>query len=401
MICIFARKVTDELASLVEQIDVVVERNAARKMAAFVVLFGDDPEVTKLKLESLARDHRIERVPLTVFSGAAGPPNYAIAKDAEVTVMMWGGEKKLVRVNHTHGKGKVGKSFIAKVVADASAADVENSAVAAGVFNTQISIERLKQLGTLTDIDALDLQDVNLTPTGLKYLQGLTKLRLLNLFRNKKLTDSAVDTLIAFTQLEELNISSTQITNTGLERLAKNLPKLKKLNFRNSRQIDDTGLEQLLQRPELEVLLCGNTLITDAGLARISKMTSLRELEVRKTKITDAGFFHLKQLTKLRKLNCSDNNKITSESVRHLSNLTELRALDLSQTRIGDAGLAQLGGLIHLEQLDLSRTPITGEGLRHLHQLRHLHFVNLFGTRVTDETVIDLQKALPNCEIVR
>ncbi len=400
MICIFARGITDELASLVKQIDTVVEANEASKLAAFVVLLSADLDSSEQKLKTLAEQQGIKRVPLTVFVGTVGPPNYAIAEDARVTVMMWGGEKKLIRVNHTFGKKKLSQPFVARVVADAASSDEQDFAVSVGVFNTPITNDHLNHLATLTEVETLDLQDVNLSAAGLRRLRGLTRLRSLNLFRNKRLTDSAVDTLASFTQIEELDISSTRITNEGLARLAQKLNKLTKLNFRNSRQIDDTGLEQLVQRRQLQVLLCGNTFITDAGLAHISQLTSLRELEIRKTKIRNEGLAQLRTLTNLRNLNCSDNN-ITGDGLRHLSGLVELRSLDLSQTRLDDDGLAHLGGMVHLEELDLSRTPITGEGLRHLRPLKNLKFINLFATQATEASVVELQRALPNCKVLR
>lgn len=43
-------------------------------------------------------------MPLTVFDNVAGSANYRIATKAAVTVMMWRGEKKVVRVNHARPK---------------------------------------------------------------------------------------------------------------------------------------------------------------------------------------------------------------------------------------------------------------------------------------------------------
>jgi hypothetical protein len=306
VICIFARRITDELAGLVKRVDEVVGKSEGGKLAAFVVFLTDDPESGEQELRSLADRTKISRVPLTVFDGAGGPESYAIVGEATVNVMMWRGEKKLVRANYTMGSGTLDEAFIAKVVA--LAGDNRSNAVSVGVYNTPITIERLKHLGTLTTVEALDLQDVNLTAAGLTQLQNLTRLRSLNLFRNKRLTDAAIETLVEFAELEELNISSTQITDAGLDRISRELTELKRLNFRNSRQIVDAGLEKLLQRPELEALLCGNTSITDAGLAHLGKLSSLHELEIRKTKITNDGLLHIAKLTNLRKLNCGDNN---------------------------------------------------------------------------------------------
>lgn len=118
MVSIFAREITDELTSLVKQIDKAVGKNEKQKMAAFVVFLSDDPDATEPKLKALAEKHGIKNVPLTIFDGTAGPPRYKIAKDAAVTVMMWRGFK--VSSNHAFAKGKLDKSGIKKVVASTS-----------------------------------------------------------------------------------------------------------------------------------------------------------------------------------------------------------------------------------------------------------------------------------------
>ena len=102
MINIFAREITDNLASLVKELDVVVGKNKDKKMAAFVVLLSEDPDAAEKKLKEFAVKHKIKNIPLTVFDGAAGPGGYKIAKDVDVTIMMW--RRVTVKVNHAFKK---------------------------------------------------------------------------------------------------------------------------------------------------------------------------------------------------------------------------------------------------------------------------------------------------------
>ena len=120
MVNIFTRKITGDLTSLVKRIDETVEKNQKRKMAAFVVLLSDDPDADEEKLKALAKKENIKNVPLTVFEGVSGPQPYKVAKDAEVTVMMWTGKGADLKVNHAFRAGELNKASIEKIIADTS-----------------------------------------------------------------------------------------------------------------------------------------------------------------------------------------------------------------------------------------------------------------------------------------
>lgn len=115
MAAVFTRELTDDLASLVKQIDKKIGEN--KKAAGFVVYLTDDPDAAEKELEAFGKKHGIENVPLTIFDGASGPPNYRIAKDAAVTVLLW--ERTKVQSAHAFETAKLDKSAVDKVVADA------------------------------------------------------------------------------------------------------------------------------------------------------------------------------------------------------------------------------------------------------------------------------------------
>jgi hypothetical protein len=73
-----------------------------------------------------------------------------------------------------------------------------------------------------------------------------------------------------------------------------------------------------------------------------------------------------------------------------LRRMPQLAGLDLTETRVTDAGLAEVGRLPHLTTLKLSRTPITDAGLAHLTGLASLRQLDLDGTRVSDAGVVYL-----------
>ncbi len=116
MINVFARELTDDLASLVKQLDDVVGKNKDKKMAGFVVLLSENPDADEAKVKAFAEKNGIKNLPLTIFDGVAGPPSYKLAKEADVTVLMW--VKTEVKVNHAFGKGGLTASAAKQVVGD-------------------------------------------------------------------------------------------------------------------------------------------------------------------------------------------------------------------------------------------------------------------------------------------
>jgi hypothetical protein len=118
VVSIFARNLDDaKLAKLIQDVDKSVGENKDSQMAAFVVLLTDDPDAAEKKLVSLAEKHKIKHTPLTTFDGEAGPPEYKISKDADVTVLMW--NKSKVEANHGFEKGKLDDKSIQTVLKDA------------------------------------------------------------------------------------------------------------------------------------------------------------------------------------------------------------------------------------------------------------------------------------------
>jgi hypothetical protein len=115
-VTVFTRDVNDSVKSLVKKIDGKVGENKDKKMAAFVVVLTSDPDKVEPKLTEIASKDQIKNTPLTVIEGDAGPEGYKIAKDAEVTVMMWVEGK--VKATHAFGKGQFDAKAVDAVIAD-------------------------------------------------------------------------------------------------------------------------------------------------------------------------------------------------------------------------------------------------------------------------------------------
>ena len=116
VVSIFTRTMNHEVAELVKEIDNVVGRNRSSGMAAFVVVLTDDPDTQETTLRKAARQYQIEHAPLTVFNNDAGPGQYKLSEDADVTVMMWVDDD--VKVNHVFRLTDLTGDAISRVVAD-------------------------------------------------------------------------------------------------------------------------------------------------------------------------------------------------------------------------------------------------------------------------------------------
>jgi uroporphyrinogen-III synthase len=98
---VFAREITPGLTSLVKKLEQTTA-DSSTKAGAFVVLMTDD-EKAETKLKELAEKENLKKVVL-LLDNPAGPSDYKIAKEADVTVLLY--EKKEVKKNFAFEKGK-------------------------------------------------------------------------------------------------------------------------------------------------------------------------------------------------------------------------------------------------------------------------------------------------------
>jgi hypothetical protein len=111
---IFAREVSDPLTSLVKKLDEATAQNTKAKMGSFVVFLSDE-ETLPAKLKTIADQQGLKKCILSV-DNPAGPSGYEIAKDADVTVVLY--NKRKVHANHAFKKGELNPAAIEKIVSE-------------------------------------------------------------------------------------------------------------------------------------------------------------------------------------------------------------------------------------------------------------------------------------------
>ena len=116
---------------------------------------------------------------------------------------------------------------------------------------------------------ALDLRLSNITDDGLEHIKGLTALRKLNL-ESTKITDGGLEQLKGMHFLTWLNLCSTEITDAGLLNVGR-LSDMKELDLHHEdygRRPPDGHLHGLTELNDLWLM---NTDVTDAGVATLQQ----------------------------------------------------------------------------------------------------------------------------------
>lgn len=100
---------------MVKKLDAAIADNKDAKMGSFVVVMTDDTDKMEKSLKAMAEKEKLTKVVLTIDS-PAGPEDYKISKDADVTVLLY--TKKEVKKNLAFAKGKFDSKAVDAVVGE-------------------------------------------------------------------------------------------------------------------------------------------------------------------------------------------------------------------------------------------------------------------------------------------
>jgi hypothetical protein len=114
---VFARDLSDPLASLAKKLDAATVKNSDSRMGSFIVFLNDDEEIDK-KLKDLADKKHLTKIALSVMANKAGPDpkSYKIAKDADVTVVLY--NKNKCEASYAFKKGEMTDKDVDQIVSD-------------------------------------------------------------------------------------------------------------------------------------------------------------------------------------------------------------------------------------------------------------------------------------------
>jgi internalin A len=244
----------------------------------------------------------------------------------------------------------------------------------------------------LAKLDYLDISDTNLGDGAIAQLRNCSQLTLL-WANDTKLTDAGLVDAGALRKLRLITLARTQITDAGL----RNLSKLKNLMGLDAdgTQVTDHGLSALTPQHIVRLRIADTPHISDAALVEAAKFPNLRTLDLsdrqksRLSPISTTGVAQLDGLKNLTYIGLAGAN-VDDSIVPHLLKHA-LQNLELSDTKLTDAGLAQLTSLTGLRSIEINNTAVTGAGLASLKSFPGLKFLELAGTQISDAGLVHVQ----------
>ena len=174
----------------------------------------------------------------------------------------------------------------------------------------------VEHIAHLANIETVDLNFTAISDAGLGLIKLFQELRKLHLRGCENITDDAIIHLSEITHLQNL-ILPYQIGDQGLAHL-EGLREMQDLVL-SSTQITDAGLVHVQKMAELHTLqLNGCENLTDAGIVHLSDLNNLQVLNLNATQITDAGLPHLARLTNLQQLDLGNCLKVSMDGIQTL-----------------------------------------------------------------------------------
>ena len=152
--------------------------------------------------------------------------------------------------------------------------------------NTKISNAGLEELGRLSNLSQLSLNYTNVTDAGMAKLRSLPLLKLW--LNGTPVTGRGLASLAA-ARLNVLGFGRSKIGDHDLEIIQQTFPHMSWLWLDYS-AITDVGVRQTMKFPALDGLIIDGCSVTDAGVLPLLQVPRLQELSLKNTKVTAAAY---------------------------------------------------------------------------------------------------------------
>ena len=154
----------------------------------------------------------------------------------------------------------------------------------------------------LSDLRGLHISHNQIADEELSELEAMPRLLRLGLMFSVNVGDETIKRVAGMTELEELYLNNTRVTDAGLGHLR---GKKLRVLFLGDLRVSDAGLAHLAEMTTLQRLMLNGTHVTDAGLTHLYGLSNLKDLALEGTKITPEGFAKLQKALPKTKITCS------------------------------------------------------------------------------------------------
>lgn len=188
--------------------------------------------------------------------------------------------------------------------------------------------------------------------------------------------------------LQKLDLTDATIKDSWLRYLEK-LP-LQTIDLAGS-TISDAGTKHLAKIPTLRNLKVYDTAVSGKSIAILAPLKDLRMLQINGTKTTDEDILGLTAFPQLEDLDLS-GTFITEESSKTFMNMDKLQSLELNHLAQTKASLERLKQMKSLRKLSLVGCDIDDEKAVILSQFPHVVFLSLGENPLTDKGLLALAR---------
>ncbi len=255
---------------------------------------------------------------------------------------------------------------------------------------TRIDDDDLEQVKSLVQLKTFTAREAMISNFDLPDLKELAKVDLAYTF----VDDDVFEVLNNQRKLKSLNVESTYITKTGLDKFQKSRPELKIWTrsaltdeefqivkpFRNHKVRIGVNYHGLVTSIDLQRLK-----LTPERLDRVRRLKSLERIKLRGP-FPDNLFQKLTSLKTLKSVYFYDA-PITKHQVVQLSKLPALESLRLIRCPMSEGVIERIGSLHQLETLSLHDCRVSDNDVAKLTNLQNVTWMNLSRNKISDQAM--------------
>lgn len=239
-------------------------------------------------------------------------------------------------------------------------------------------------------------EQLNLSLKGIKQIARLRKLETVN-FTGSTMKDEWLELLVDL-PLKQLNLTATDISNKGLEHVAR-MTRIRGLTLEELPSMNDESIIILGPLKDLQSLHVRGAKLTARGIKALAAFPVLTDLYISHADANDEYLLALSDLEGLEVLTL-DESTLSLAGCSNFKKMKKLRKLFLQGGNIDDKRAAAIARLPNVAAITLAGNPLSDTGLTELEKCPNLVGLDLNECKnITDKGLLHFRRAKPNCKV--